>query len=99
MTSRERRQAFPTDQSLVSRSRRRIVTKPLLQRNRAGPYLGGGNGNEEGEPMSRRTQAEAEQQHLLLIVESAQRAGLSEDEIGEIVTDALEADVERERAA
>jgi hypothetical protein len=48
--------------------------------------------------MSRRTQ-EAEQQHLLLIVESAQRAGLSEDEIGEIVTDAVEADVERERAA
>jgi hypothetical protein len=48
--------------------------------------------------MSRRTQ-EAEQQHLLLIVESAQRAGLSEDEIGKIVAEAVEADIERERAA
>jgi hypothetical protein len=48
--------------------------------------------------MSRRTQ-EAEQQHLLLIVESAQRAGFSEDEIGEIVAEAVEDDAERERAA
>jgi DNA-binding transcriptional regulator YhcF (GntR family) len=48
--------------------------------------------------MSRRTQ-EAVEQHLLLVVESAQRAGLSEDEIGEIVAEAVEDDVERERAA
>jgi hypothetical protein len=48
--------------------------------------------------MSRQTQ-EAAQQHLLLIVESAQRAGFSEDEISELVTDAVEADVERDRAA
>jgi hypothetical protein len=48
--------------------------------------------------LSRRTQ-EAEQQHLLLIVESAQRAGFSEDQIGEIVAEAVGTDVERERAA
>jgi hypothetical protein len=35
---------------------------------------------------------EAEQQHLLLLVESAQRAGRSESEIGEIVEEAIEAD-------
>jgi hypothetical protein len=56
------------------------------------------NGNEEGEPMSRRTQ-EAVEQHLLLVVESAQRAGFSEDEIGEIVAEAVEDDAERKRAA
>lgn len=60
--------------------------------------MGEGNGNEEGEPMSRRTQ-EAEQQHLLLIVESAQRAGFSEDEIDKIVVEAVAADVEQRRAA
>jgi hypothetical protein len=48
--------------------------------------------------MSRRTQ-EAEQQHLLLIVESAQRAGFSEDEIDKIVVEAVAADVEQKRAA
>jgi len=42
---------------------------------------------------------EAEQQHMLLVVESAQRAGLSETEIAEIVEDAIEADAEVERAA
>ena len=42
---------------------------------------------------------EAEQQHLLLLVESAQRAGLSEAEIEKIVDDAVEADDSLERAA
>jgi hypothetical protein len=42
---------------------------------------------------------EAEKQHMLLVVESAQRAGLSESEIAEIVEDAIEADAEVERAA
>ncbi len=42
---------------------------------------------------------EAEQQHLLLMVESAQRAGLSESEIAEVVEDAVEADGDLEHAA
>lgn len=44
---------------------------------------------------------EAHQQHLLLLVESAQRAGLSEAEIGEIADEAVEADakLELDRAA
>ena len=42
---------------------------------------------------------EAEEQHLLLMVESAQRAGRSESEIGEIVDEAVEADTELDRAA
>ncbi len=42
---------------------------------------------------------EAEKQHLLLMVESAQRAGLSESEIAEIVDGAVEADGDLERAA
>jgi hypothetical protein len=42
---------------------------------------------------------EAERQHLLLMVESAQRAGRSEDEIFAIVEDAIEADDELDRAA
>ena len=44
-------------------------------------------------------ETEADQQHMLLVVESAQRAGYSESEIGEIVEDAIEADAEVERAA
>ena len=36
---------------------------------------------------------------LLLMVESAQRAGRSEPEIGELVDDAIEADADLERAA
>jgi hypothetical protein len=42
---------------------------------------------------------ETDQQHMLVMVESAQRAGLSETEIGTIVADALEADADLERAA
>jgi len=42
---------------------------------------------------------EAEWQHMLLLVESAQRAGYSEPEIVEIVDDAVEADAEIEDAA
>jgi hypothetical protein len=42
---------------------------------------------------------EAEKQHLLLMVESAQRAGLSEAEITKIVDDAREDDAARDRAA
>jgi hypothetical protein len=42
---------------------------------------------------------EADQQHMLLMVESAQRAGLSECEIAEVVDDAIDADAELERAA
>jgi hypothetical protein len=36
---------------------------------------------------------------MLLLVESAQRAGLSEREIAEIVEEAINADAELERAA
>jgi hypothetical protein len=42
---------------------------------------------------------ESEQQHRLLIVESAQRAGFTETEIVELVDDAVEADADVERAA
>jgi hypothetical protein len=42
---------------------------------------------------------EAEQQHLLLLVESAQRAGLSEAAIEKIVDDAVEDDAALDRAA
>lgn len=42
---------------------------------------------------------EAEQQHLLLLVESAQRAGRSEAEIEKIVDDAVEDDAALRRAA
>ena len=42
---------------------------------------------------------EIERQHMLLLVESAQRAGRSEREIVEIVDDAVEADAEIEGAA
>ena len=44
-------------------------------------------------------QSEAAQQQLLQIVESAQRAGLTETEIGKIVDEAVEADAELDRAA
>jgi hypothetical protein len=44
-------------------------------------------------------QQEAEQQHMLLMVEAAQRAGSSEREIVELVDAAVEADVDLERAA
>ena len=42
---------------------------------------------------------ETDQQQMLLLVESAQRAGLSEREIVQIVEDAIKADAEHERAA
>jgi hypothetical protein len=42
---------------------------------------------------------ETDQQHMLHLVESAQRAGYSETEIGELVRDAREADAELEAAA
>ena len=42
---------------------------------------------------------EAERQHLLHLVESAQRDGRSEREIAQIVNDAVDADVEIEDAA
>ena len=42
---------------------------------------------------------ETDQQHMLLLVESAQRAGLSEREIVQIVEDAIRADAEHDRAA
>ena len=42
---------------------------------------------------------EQAQQHLLLLVESAQRAGRSESEIDELVDDALKTDDELDRAA
>jgi hypothetical protein len=44
-------------------------------------------------------QQDSEQQHMLLMVETAQRAGRSESEIAEIVDDAVEADAELDRAA
>jgi hypothetical protein len=50
--------------------------------------------------MTRQTE-EAQQQHLLLLVEAAQRAGLSEAEIGAIADAAVQADakLELDRAA
>jgi alkylhydroperoxidase/carboxymuconolactone decarboxylase family protein YurZ len=42
---------------------------------------------------------EIEQQHLLVMVESAQRAGATEREILELVVEAGEADAELDRAA
>lgn len=48
--------------------------------------------------MSRQPQ-ETELQHMLLLVESAQRAGCTEIEISELVDGAAEADAELERAA
>lgn len=48
--------------------------------------------------MSGQTQ-EAEQQHLLLMVEFAVRAGRSESEINQILREAVEADADLERAA
>ena len=48
--------------------------------------------------MSGQTQ-EAQEQHMLLLVESAQRAGQSEREINKLVNDAVEVDAEIERAA
>ena len=44
-------------------------------------------------------QQELEQQHMLIMVETAQLAGYSEREIAEIVDDAVEADADLERAA
>ena len=44
-------------------------------------------------------QQEREQQHMLLMVEAAQRAGSSESEIAELVDAAGEADADLERAA
>lgn len=52
----------------------------------------------EGVPMSGQADEQA-QQHLLLLVESAQRAGRSESEIDELVDDALKSDGELDRAA
>jgi hypothetical protein len=40
-----------------------------------------------------------DEQQMLLLVESAQRAGLSEQEIVEIVEDAIKTDAEYKRAA
>jgi hypothetical protein len=48
--------------------------------------------------MAKQTQ-DAEMQHLLLMVDSAQRAGLSEAQIGVVVDDARETDTELDRAA
>jgi hypothetical protein len=42
---------------------------------------------------------EAQELHMLLLIESAQRAGRSEREISEIVDDAVRADADVERAA
>ena len=44
-------------------------------------------------------EGETDQQHMLLVVEAAQRAGYSESEIAEIVEDAIDADAKLERAA
>jgi hypothetical protein len=52
----------------------------------------------ERSPMPER-ERETDQHRMLLLVESAQRAGLSEREIVEIVEDAIKADAEHERAA
>jgi hypothetical protein len=46
-----------------------------------------------------RPEWETDQNQMLFLVESAQRAGLSEREIVQIVEEATEADAERDRAA
>ena len=46
-----------------------------------------------------KTNEEADLQRMLHLVESAQRAGRSELEIAKIVSDAIEADAEIDRAA
>jgi hypothetical protein len=51
----------------------------------------------KGKPMSARD-TDSDRQHLLLVVESAQRAGYSESEIAETVKDAVKADADLERA-
>jgi hypothetical protein len=79
-------------------SARRIVTKPLLQRSALCPYRGRNERNREGVPMSGQQQ-EVAQQHMLCIVEAAQRAGCSESEIAELVDAVVEADADLERAA
>ena len=45
------------------------------------------------------TENEAREQHLLLMVEAAQRAGRSESEIAQIVEEAADADAELDAAA
>jgi hypothetical protein len=52
----------------------------------------------ERRPMSGQRE-EAQEQHMLLLIESAQRAGRSEREISEIVDDAVQVDADTERAA
>ena len=77
----------------------KVVTEPLLRRHYPGPYPGSREmSDEEGVPMSGQIQ-EAPNQHLLFLVESAQRAGLSEVEIGEMVDEAVAADADLDRAA
>ncbi len=56
------------------------------------------NREAERRPMSVKRE-EAQEQHMLLLVESAQRAGRSEREISKIVDDAVQADADTERAA
>ena len=63
------------------------LTEGLRHRNRGGPY---------GVDVD---QTETKLQHLMLLVESAQRAGHSESEIAKLVDDAVEADAELEDAA
>ena len=62
------------------------------------PTVGERNATERECPCQGK-QHEAEQQHLLLMVESAQRAGRSETEISAIVDEAVDAEPELDRAA
>jgi len=45
------------------------------------------------------SETDIHERQMLLLVETAQRDGLSEDEIGELVADAVDADAELTRAA
>ena len=71
---------------------RQLLTEPLPLRNDARQY-GEGDETEEGVLMTD-YEREAEQRHMLLLVESAQRAGCTEAEIAELVEEATEADAD-----
>jgi hypothetical protein len=77
---------------------RYFFTQSLLQRNRPVRTVDIQRLRARGVLMPER-ERETDQQRMLLLVESAQRAGLSEREIVEIVEDAIKADAEHERAA
>jgi len=72
---------------VITNTRSSSLTEALLHRNGSGPY---------GCDME---QTETNLQHLMLLVEAAQRAGHSETEIAKMVDDAVDADAELKAVA